>query len=371
MENKLTPLEAIHVVSALEDCVDQLFVLNSVIAGKPEINQEKVDTLTRLLEQRKLLEAQYVELISPEKSQDEYLENELTKKIHKNTLEINKFMRINKSHEDSGQKIHKDLHFVLNVLESTLLEVKSQHTFNSLVEIVEKEKENKKKIQDVISKEEESRKRLKQLQKAVIDTKKEQEIELENKNELIANLKDKLQEIKAKTNMEVRYLKKDAEVRLACFQKKSKIAEQDLRNELATLNRQVEDESRCNVEIETFLRLQHTLLEEKVEYWMNKYDTDVENKQLELDNLKQTKLADLTRLQELTETFFEYSKVIEEDRLEKEAQLEKEKLELKEKIACSKIQAWWRGIMVRQQLGPFKPKKKKKGTKGKKKGKKK
>lgn len=34
------------------------------------------------------------------------------------------------------------------------------------------------------------------------------------------------------------------------------------------------------------------------------------------------------------------------------------------------IQSWWRGVMVRRQLGPYSKKKKKKGKKGKKSGKK-
>lgn len=39
-------------------------------------------------------------------------------------------------------------------------------------------------------------------------------------NEQIAHLKDQLQEMKAKTSMESKYLKKDAEVRVGCAQKK-------------------------------------------------------------------------------------------------------------------------------------------------------
>ena len=41
-------------------------------------------------------------------------------------------------------------------------------------------------------------------------------------------------------------------------------------------------------------------LEQKVEYWMEKYDKDVEAKQHELDVLKASKAKDLERLQELT-----------------------------------------------------------------------
>ena len=50
---------------------------------------------------------------------------------------------------------------------------------------------------------------------------------------------------------------------------------------------------------------------------MDKYDTDVEHKQNELDTLKSTKASDLARLQELTQKYHEYSKVVEGDRQEK------------------------------------------------------
>ena len=138
----------------------------------------------------------------------------------------------------------------------------------------------------------------------------------------------------------------------------------------------VKGESRCNSEIESFLRTHHSLLEEKVEHWMEKYDTDVETKQAELDALKSAKAADLSRLQELTQRYHEYSKVVQEDKEEKERLRKESERELEELNACVNIQSWWRGVMVRKQLGPYKPKKKgkgkgKKGGKGGKKGKKK
>jgi len=101
---------------------------------------------------------------------------------------------------------------------------------------------------------------------------------------------------------------------------------------------------------------------------MEKYDNDVEAKQAELDSLKSAKASDLTRLQELTQRYHEYGKVVQEDRDEKERLRKEAERELEEQKACVAIQAWWRGVMVRRQLGPYKPKKKGKG-KGKKGGK--
>lgn len=61
-----------------------------------------------------------------------------------------------------------------------------------------------------------------------------------------------------------------------------------------------------NAEIESYLRTHQSDLESKVEYWMEKYDKDVEAKQHELDVLKASKAKDLERLQELTKLVSDY-----------------------------------------------------------------
>ncbi|GCB86411.1 hypothetical protein scyTo_0027081, partial [Scyliorhinus torazame] len=42
-------------------------------------------------------------------------------------------------------------------------------------------------------------------------------------------------------------------------------------------------------------------LEENLEFWMEKYDKDVETKQNELSNLRATKVGDLQRLRDYSE----------------------------------------------------------------------
>ena len=58
-----------------------------------------------------------------------------------------------------------------------------------------------------------------------------------------------------------------------------------------------------------------------------------------------------------------------EDRIDKEKARRKAEQEAEELKAAIKVQAWFRGVMVRKGLGPFNKKKKKKGRKGKKSGK--
>lgn len=105
--------------------------------------------------------------------------------------------------------------------------------------------------------------------------------------------------------------------------------------------------------IEIFLRKEHQKLEEKLEFWMEKFDKDTEMKQNELNALKSAKASDLAHLQDLARMIREYEQVIIEDRIEKEKNrknVEQALLELKSVI---KLQAWWRGTVVRNEIGSF------------------
>ena len=70
------------------------------------------------------------------------------------------------------------------------------------------------------------------LQKQLLDVKKEKEVELQKRNNMIAHFKDQLQELKAKTNMEGKYIKKSAEVGVAQTQKRCQISEKEMQTEI-------------------------------------------------------------------------------------------------------------------------------------------
>lgn len=59
--------------------------------------------------------------------------------------------------------------------------------------------------------------------------------------------------------------------------------------------------------------------------------------------------------------YAEYEQVVVEDRIEKEKVRRKQEQEAIELKACIRLESWWRGVMVRKGLGPFKKGKKKKG----------
>ncbi|CAI9532247.1 unnamed protein product [Staurois parvus] len=251
-----------------------------------------------------------------------------------------------------------------------LKELETTGSFQTLQHAVVLEKEKKTNFYNTIDREQEGRKKIKALQKQLHDVRQEKKVELQSRTELIAYLKDQLQEMKAKTNMEGKYVRKDTELQVSQTQTKCSIAESQLQVEIQKVKEKMDEEIRVHVEIENFLRQHQQELEEKLEYWMEKYDKDTEEKQAELNALKTARVNDLTLLQDLAKQYEEYEKVIIEDRLEKEKAQEQKKQEQVELSSAIKIQAWWKGTMVRKGLGPYKKSKSKKGKEKGKKGKK-
>ncbi|KAH3805977.1 dynein regulatory complex protein 9-like [Dreissena polymorpha] len=379
--------DAIHIATVLEDCVDQLSVLGKIMPasfdGRPEAFSIVHSQMNELLSGQRDLETRYQSILAKKIDLKHSTQNtgkltdmekevlEMGKDLKNSTHVFARSVRQNPLTGDNMVKIQDDRLFLEGVMTETLSELIQNCTFQYLAHAVDTQKERKAHLQETILKEENGRKRVKLLQKQLTDIKKEKEKEIQERNEMIAHLKDQLQEMKAKTNMEGKYIKKCAEVSVAQTQKKCSLSEKELKDEIEGHRHEIDEEIRCNSEIVSFLTTHHQELTRKVDFWMNKYEKDVEAKQHELDVLKASKAKDLEKLQELTKLYREYEQVVVEDRIEKEKARRKQEQEAIELKASIKVQSWWRGVMVRKGFGPY-AKKKKKGKKGKKgKGKKK
>ncbi|XP_023560544.1 IQ domain-containing protein G isoform X2 [Octodon degus] len=218
------------------------------------------------------------------------------------------------------KKTQSDRQFLSNIIVSTMQELQESGTFMALLQALRKEKESKMHFYDAIVREEKGRKMIKSLQKQLINVKKERQAEVQSRNKYIAHLKDQLQEMKAKTNLENRHMKRNTELQIAQTQKKCNRTEEVLLEEIEKLRMKTEEENRVHVEIEMFLKKEQQIRE--------------------------------------------YEQVIIEDRIEKEKarkKMEQDMLELKSAI---KLQAWWRGTVIRKEIGGFKmPKKEKDDSK--------
>ena len=102
-------------------------------------------------------------------------------------------------------------------------------------------------------------------------------------------------------------------------------------------------------------------LETSLDEWMDRYDIEFED--LESKILITNK--DLTNLEENIKF---YEKTFLDHKKEMEDYVEDKRIRKLHNEMATKIQAWWRGTLVRKKLGPYRELKKgKKGKKGKKK----
>ncbi|XP_054022899.1 dynein regulatory complex protein 9 [Dryobates pubescens] len=359
---KFTPLEALLFTAVLENCVDQLSILGYIM---PVSDESKTDINNKIIETQEELDTDYQECMSARQGNGETVTSMSQKSIgHKQHLEKTEDLRSTHplpnratKHRDPStkilRKIQADRQYATDVITVTMKKMQESGTFNSLTKANEREKAKKSKFHDLLIRAEEGKREIKSLEKQLQDVKKETEIELQDRDDMIANLKDELQEMKAKMDRESSYTKKSTDVRVHQTQKKCSNTENILDKEIQKLKTKTDEEIRVHMEIENFLRRQHEKLEEKLKYWMDKYEKDTGAKDEELDALKASKANNLEILQRLAEECQMYEETIISDRAEKEArrkQAERDALELKSTL---KLQAWWRGTMVRRYLGHY------------------
>lgn len=116
-------------------------------------------------------------------------------------------------------------------------------------------------------------------------------------------------------------------------------------------------------EILAFYRKKCTELENSLEAWQQRYATE----RTELDEqIKYTEqcIEDVRSKHELIRSLYEKREQFIKQYYIEQKQLEEiRRIEAGQRAAAIRIQAWWRGMMVHKQLGPYRPKKKSKKPK--------
>ncbi|XP_066565173.1 dynein regulatory complex protein 9 [Amia ocellicauda] len=366
-------VEGLRVCTVLQDCLDQLAVLGHIMPvtyeGRPDADMIVSADVGQVLQEQQAVEMRFKEVMSSRWRDGAGLA-QVTGELQKSQLQLSQVLKNSPLTPENLSKVQRDRQFASQVISEVLAELQEAGTIQSLLLAVQAQKERKANLHDIIVREEEGRHRVRALQRQLVDIRQEKELELQRREEMIAHLKDQLQEMKAKTGLEGKYVKNSAELQLYQGNKINTHSENELQASIQHVQDKIDKETRVHIEVESFLKENQNRLEEKLEMWMERYERDTEAKQQELNLLKSTKANNLTHLQELAKKYRECEQLVIEDRVEKETARRLREQEATESSAAVKIQSWWRGTLVRRGLGPFKKGKKGK-AKGKEKGKKK
>merc|ERR1712168_680430 len=354
----LSDIEAFAATTILEDVIDKLKVMKHILP--PLISDEGHDITAQASKtnDQSVVEASLNTNTDPgEEANDE-------EDFDGGLVEALVARQLRSLPKDEMQKAQLDRTYIESVLTDTSDEICEKRSFQALGSRIEEGLKEKHCLERVVQNEVARDQKIEELTHRLKSVKQTRALEVGKRKKRLAFLKNELQELKAKTRMEDSFLLKSTNAEVEWTRKRNAYEENKLTNEIATLNADIEKETRTNVEMESFIGIHQAELEQQVEMWMDKYEKDYDAKMKELQTLKKMMAADKERLEELTVLYAEYENIIVTDRIERERERRRIEKERRENEATLRIQSWWRGVIIRKGMKLMKPPKKKKGKKG-------
>merc|ERR1719453_1239126 len=190
-------------------------------------------------------------------------------------MELCRNLKGNPNIAENLSKIQNERSSLQNLLSKTLRELR-ESSFSTLTTTVEEEKARNDMIREVIAKEKEVSAAVKKLQADLANEKQQHEQEVEDRNEIIAKLKEELVAVRTKSSIETKYLHKVARARGQSLNRAYNAQTSDLEQKIWHVKKELEIEVRANAETEEFLKKKQAILSKEVQVWLEKYDTDME-----------------------------------------------------------------------------------------------
>ncbi len=263
-----------------------------------------------------------------------------------------------------------------NLLAKTVRELRDGRV-DSLVNMVEEEYRKKELLQNTINRcasvvisplnhvcrEMDASRLLKQLQEDLIDERRLLEEENSERDQIIQQLKDTIQEVKLLTHSEQKYIKKETRAREVSIRTTSQRKETMLNEEKTALQQKIHYEQKAHQVMMEFLTAQRDELDIQIQEWMTNYEEGVERKAQELESLKLQRTQDMDRYDELAVKYEALEKQVEEERLAKQRE-EEHMRQMEAMIKCAvRLQRWWRRLR-QSRKSKSRGKSSKKGKKG-------
>ncbi|CAG5123934.1 unnamed protein product [Candidula unifasciata] len=166
-------------------------------------------------------------------------------------------------------------------------------------------------------------------------------------------LQDSLQEHNIRSEMENKYTVHLCQMRLSKSKKICTAKESVIQGLLMDMKKKYQFEYSVHAAMVHIINKLKSEAEAKLEYWLDKYEVDKENLTRSLDTLKAERAKCLERIAWIRDMTANYKPIVKDDQRVKKIEADRlARLELMSKKAV-RIQAWWRGTMVRKGLGPY------------------
>lgn len=332
---RLTSFEKAAIISILKQTVAKISVINKAFDARNKLS----------------------ELPTPKLSMDvRFQENHIEKLYDEKTLQP-----LRECYKGMSEgKLKDDIELIRCAMEVCIEEIENSNRFDRFATFIFNENREANDEYKLLITYSNNLDKLKDLQQKIKQRRVENEISLRQLDDnwfaLKTECEDKQEILKLETRMVAKWESARHEQVEAVFNHELKMLnkaqddlEEEMERELVVIN-----------ETMAFYRAKCSKLESLIEQWERKFES--ERKELD-DSIKHTKenIENVRSKYEMIKTvFLEREEFIENYYIEQKQLEECRKMETEKCAAAIRIQAWWRGNMVRKQLGPYRPKKKNK-----------
>ncbi|XP_068248967.1 LOW QUALITY PROTEIN: dynein regulatory complex protein 9-like [Palaemon carinicauda] len=266
------------------------------------------------------------------------------------------------------RKIHDDLDIIEKVLLDLSAELRERHTFVSLENYIASQKDDAQSKADFIAlfqgekwkaKYFEKSNKLQLLQKELRAIRQDTQKLMQAKDEEIAKLRAEIEKLTDINPKRENYEKKIAKAQVENLQFRVEQEEERICKQIARVGREIPQEIRVHDALTAFLKECCAKLETKSAEWDGKFKEETDAKKEEVSAWKAEVQSKKVELEDLERMYQEYWAVVSVYEAEQEVIREKKEKAEREFKAAAKIQAWWKGYMVRKGMSSGLRKKKK------------
>merc|ERR1719247_212109 len=241
-------------------------------------------------------------------------------------------------------------------------------TLKRLTTTVEEERSRQELLEHYVGREEAASKRRQQLEKDLAHIRREREKAQSSRTEVLTKLKADLLDVKDSTELRMKQLRERAANRMTEHQEKFNAKEEEYTKSIATLKDANKNMRIASQEDELGLRRQKVRRETDVENVIKSYDSAVMEMVVDFNSHVDEYKKEQKSLQELKEHFSkvdaEKERISHEDAISRTRMKKSEMERQNRQLSAATVQAFWRGIMQREEFVKMKKASRKGGKKG-------
>ncbi|KAL1513384.1 hypothetical protein ABEB36_002803 [Hypothenemus hampei] len=257
----------------------------------------------------------------------------------------------------------RDCSFIQSTIQKTYDEIQSfgtSETLSNLIGIFHKlEKEQQELLEDTKKKEE----KFLALQLSYHGDRMTFKKENEQMTVNIGNLKDEIKDFEEEAILKKNYVQAWQNAKMEMNISKINSTTGQVHNSIKTKQTEYENEERIHLEIQNIFHEFELDIQKQIVHWKLKHEREVQILENKIKKIKEAKDAQQEQTEQMIKKYIQRKDEMtayEAYKLEQE----KKRLENERKNkAATKIQAWWRGVMVRKGFGKYKKKKDRKNKK--------